>query len=112
MLGLLYFSAVPQLPAAVPLSVPPASLPGGVRPVREPSRSAVKGGVGIKVPGSHFGTMLQAPDPTPLITWPTRFPTVVVGSWAACIGVHLGSLVARHQAGIGSGSRLNAGEPG
>ncbi len=44
LLGLLYFAAIPQLPAAVPLPVPPASLPGGVRPVREPSRSAVKGG--------------------------------------------------------------------
>lgn len=110
LLGLLYFSAVPQLPAAVPLSVPPASLPGGVRPVREPSRSAVKGGVGIKVPGSHFGTMLQAPDPTPLITWPTRFPTVVVG-WCVTFGaVHLRSWAASHLGGYRLRSCLNGRE--
>lgn len=44
LLGLLYLAAVPQLPAVIPLSVPPVSLPDGMRPVREPSRSAVKGG--------------------------------------------------------------------
>ena len=44
LLGLLYLAAVPQLPTVITLSVPPVSLPGGMRPVREPSRSAVKGG--------------------------------------------------------------------
>lgn len=64
LLGLLYFSAVPQLPAAVPLSVPPASLPGGVRPVREPSRSAVKGG-GHKGPREPLRDYVAGPRPHP-----------------------------------------------
>lgn len=55
----------PRFTGGGPLSVPLAALPGGERPVGEPSRSAVKG-AGIKVPGSRLGTMLQLLDRRPL----------------------------------------------
>jgi hypothetical protein len=43
--------------------------------------------------------------------WLTRFPTVLVGWWGACRGVHLRSWAAGRRAVIRSRSRLNGGEP-
>lgn len=49
------------------------------------------------------------PSPT---EGPTRFPTVVVGSWALGRGVHLRSWAAGCRCGDDSGSRLNGRERG
>ena len=51
-------------PHTRPLSVLLASLPGGVRPVREPSRSAVKGG-GQKGPREPPRDYVAGPGPHP-----------------------------------------------
>lgn len=45
-------------------------------------------------------------------SWPTRFPTVLVGGWGASRGVHLGSRTARILAAPGFWSRLNGRERG
>lgn len=70
-LRLLHFVAVQRRGTVAPtgpgpLSVPLASLPGGVRPVREPSRSAVKGGghKGPREPPRDYVPGRRSPPPS------------------------------------------------